>query len=106
MLRRRLHNCVRPTSWLESYLSCVLQAGLVLYYTHVGGGQVGEPLDRWSWLQAVGFAVFAAGGLRSSCVTVSRFTPIDGAYLQCRTVRVLRVMHAAAAKGLHLTATH
>jgi hypothetical protein len=38
-----------------------LQAALTLYYTHVGGGKVGEPWDQWSWLQAVGFAVFAAG---------------------------------------------
>jgi hypothetical protein len=37
------------------------QAALALYYTHVGGGTVGEPWDQWSWLQAVGFAIFAAG---------------------------------------------
>ena len=38
-----------------------MQAALTLYYTHVGGGKIGEPWDNWSWLQAVGFAVFAAG---------------------------------------------
>lgn len=39
----------------------MLQAALGLYYTNVGGGKVGEAWDSWSWLQAVGFAVFAAG---------------------------------------------
>lgn len=43
------------------YCVIFLQAALALYYTHVGGGKVGEPWDHWSWLQAVGFAVFAAG---------------------------------------------
>lgn len=38
-----------------------LQTALTLYYTHVGGGKVGEPWDSWSWLQAVGFGIFAAG---------------------------------------------
>lgn len=38
-----------------------LQAALGLYYTGVGGGKVGEAWDSWSWLQAVGFAVFAGG---------------------------------------------
>lgn len=37
------------------------QAALTLYYTGVGGGAVGEAWDSWSWLQAVGFAVFAGG---------------------------------------------
>eukprot|EP00878_Enallax_costatus_P010281 GHUV01010731.1.p1 GENE.GHUV01010731.1~~GHUV01010731.1.p1 ORF type:complete len:208 (+),score=48.23 GHUV01010731.1:251-874(+) len=36
-------------------------AALGLYYTGVGGGKVGEAWDKWSWLQAVGFAVFAIG---------------------------------------------
>eukprot|EP00775_Hariotina_reticulata_P007660 gene7660-7863_t len=36
-------------------------AALVLYYTHAAGGNIGEAWDHWSWLQAVGFAVFAAG---------------------------------------------
>lgn len=39
------------------------QAALALYYTHVGGGTIGEPWDNWSWLQAVGFAIFGTGAL-------------------------------------------
>ncbi|WIA18798.1 hypothetical protein OEZ85_003481 [Tetradesmus obliquus] len=40
-------------------------AGLGLFYLHIGSGGVslGEAWDSWSWLQAVGFAVFAAGAL-------------------------------------------
>ncbi|KAF6257076.1 hypothetical protein COO60DRAFT_1626921 [Scenedesmus sp. NREL 46B-D3] len=42
-------------------------AALGLYYMHVGGGDggvsIGEAWDSWSWLQAVGFAVFATGAL-------------------------------------------
>jgi hypothetical protein len=38
-----------------------LQAALTLYYTHIAGSNVGEAWDEWSWLQAVGFAIFAAG---------------------------------------------
>lgn len=44
-------------------LLCHCQAALALYYTHVGGGSIGEPWDQWSWLQALGFAIFAAGAL-------------------------------------------
>lgn len=42
-----------------------IQAALGLYYLHVGGDKVkiGEAWDQWSWLQAVGFAVFASGAL-------------------------------------------
>lgn len=37
------------------------QAALALYYTHIGGGKLGEAWGQWSWLQAIGFAIFAAG---------------------------------------------
>jgi len=54
-----------PFQVTAAYITCAnnlcLQAALALYYTHVGGGKVGEPWDQWSWLQAVGFAIFAAG---------------------------------------------